>query len=104
GGAPPPPVTPAPSSPFEGTALEGQVRIIGDKATNSLIVMSSGRDFIAIKRVIKDLDQTRRQIFIEALILEVQLSKELNIGTSSHGGYPTDRGDLIIGGVQTPNL
>ena len=61
--------------------------------------MASGRDFVAIKRVIKDLDMARRQIFIEALILEVQLSKELNIGTSSHGGYPTDRGDLIIGGV-----
>ncbi len=99
--APAPP--PAPS-PLEGTALEGQVRIIGDKATNSLIVMSSGRDFIAIKKVIKDLDQKRRQIFIEAMILEVQLAKDLNIGTSSHGGYPTDRGDLIIGGVQTPNL
>jgi general secretion pathway protein D len=98
-----PPPQPSPS-PLDGTALEGQVRIIGDKATNSLIVMSSGRDFIAIKRVIKDLDQKRRQIFIEAMILEVQLSKDLSLGTSSHGGYPTDRGDLIIGGVQTPNL
>ena len=47
--------------------------MIGDKPTNSLIVMSSGRDFIAIKDVIRRLDQPRRQIFIEALILEVQL-------------------------------
>jgi general secretion pathway protein D len=92
------------TSPFDGTSLEGQVRVIGDKATNALIVMASGRDFVAIKRVIKDLDMARRQIFIEALILEVQLSKETSLGTSSHGGYPTDRGDLIIGGVQTPNL
>ncbi len=98
---PPPPPSP---SPLDGTALEGQVRIIGDKATNSLIVMSSGRDFLAIKKVVKDLDQKRRQIFIEAMILEVQLSKDLSLGTSSHGGYPTGRGDLIIGGVQTPNL
>nr|MBA2541823.1 type II secretion system protein GspD [Deltaproteobacteria bacterium] len=106
-GQPGRPAAPAPAptpQSLEGTALEGQVRIIGDKATNSLIVMSSGRDFIAIKRVIKDLDQKRRQIFIEALILEVQLSKDLNIGTSSHGGVPTSRGDLILGGVQTPNL
>ncbi len=102
-GAPAPQPTPSPS-PLEGTALEGQVRIIGDKATNSLIVMSSGRDFLAIKKVIKDLDQKRRQIFIEAMILEVQLSKDLSVGTSSHGGLPTSRGDLILGGVQTPNL
>jgi general secretion pathway protein D len=88
----------------DGTSLEGQVRVIGDKATNSLIIMASGRDFLAVREVIKRLDQARRQIFIEALILEVQLNKTLNIGTSSHGGYPTSRGDLIIGGVQTPDL
>jgi len=104
-GTPGQPGAPAAPSPItEGAALEGQVRIIGDKATNALIVMSSGRDFVAIKRVVKDLDQPRRQIFIEALILEVQLSKDLSIGTSSHGGLPTDRGDLLLGGVQTPNL
>jgi general secretion pathway protein D len=104
------PGAPAPGQPApignigDGTSLEGQVRVIGDKATNSLIIMASGRDFLAVREVIKRLDQARRQIFIEALILEVQISKTLNIGTSSHGGYPTSRGDLILGGVQTPDL
>jgi general secretion pathway protein D len=90
-----------------GAALEGQVRVIGDKPTNSLIVMSSGRDFIAIKDVVRRLDHPRRQVFIEALILEVQLAKELDVGSSSHGGLPVGSGDsnaLVIGGVQTPNL
>jgi general secretion pathway protein D len=87
-----------------GTSLEGQVRVIGDKPTNSLIVMSSGRDYVAIKDVIKRLDQPRRQIFIEALILEVNLSKDLSIGSSSHGGVPFNNGDLVLGGVQTPAL
>ena len=32
--------------------LEGPVRIIGDKPTNKLIVMSSGRDFLALREVI----------------------------------------------------
>ena len=36
-----------------GSSLEGQVRVIGDKPTNSLIVMSSGRDFIAVRDVIR---------------------------------------------------
>jgi general secretion pathway protein D len=88
-----------------GAALEGQVRVIGDKATNSLIVVSTGRDFLAIKDVIKRLDQPRRQVFIEAMILEVALSDETDIGTSSHGGVPTgDGSSLLLGGVQTPNL
>ncbi|MBA3502757.1 MAG: hypothetical protein H0T65_20515, partial [Deltaproteobacteria bacterium] len=104
-GAPGVPGQPAPIGNIgDGTSLEGQVRVIGDKATNSLILMASGRDFLAVREVIKRLDQARRQIFIEALILEVQISKSLNIGTSSHGGYPTSRGDLILGGVQTPDL
>ncbi|MDQ3338179.1 MAG: type II secretion system secretin GspD [Myxococcota bacterium] len=104
-GAPGVPGQPAPIGNIgDGTSLEGQVRVIGDKATNSLIIMASGRDFLAVREVIKRLDQARRQIFIEALILEVQISKTLNIGTSSHGGYPTSRGDLILGGVQTPDL
>ena len=54
--------------------------------------------------MIKRLAQARRQIVIEALILEVTISNTLNIGTTSHGGYPTSRGDLILGGVQTPDL
>jgi general secretion pathway protein D len=104
-GVPGGPVAPQPVSGIgDGTSLEGQVRVIGDKATNSLIIMASGRDFLAVREVVKRLDQARRQIFIEALILEVQISKTLNIGTSSHGGYPTGRGDLILGGVQTPDL
>jgi general secretion pathway protein D len=112
-GAPPgapglPAQGPAPAFGGEnlGAALEGQVRVIGDKPTNSLIVMSSGRDFIAIKDVVRRLDQPRRQVFIEALILEVQLAKELDLGTSSHGGAPLDDSGnaLVLGGVQTPNL
>jgi general secretion pathway protein D len=88
-----------------GASIEGQVRVIGDKPTNSLIVMSSGRDFIAIKDVVRRLDQPRRQVFIEALILEVQMAKEIDLGSSSHGGVPVnDSNAVVLGGVQTPNL
>ena len=98
--------TPTPGGGGElGAALEGQVRVTNDDPTNSLIVMSSGRDYLAIKDVIRRLDQPRRQIFIEALILEVTLNKELDLGTSSHGGLPVNNGGaLVLGGVQTSTL
>jgi general secretion pathway protein D len=105
--APGAPATPGqnPDAGSLGAALEGQVRVIGDKATNSLIVVSTGRDFLAIRDVIRRLDQPRKQVFIEAMILEIQLSDETDVGTSSHGGLPTPGGNsLLIGGVQTPSL
>src|SRR5262249_55883496 len=82
------PPTPTPGLDNLGASLEGQVRVIGDKPTNSLIVMSSGRDFIAIKDVVRRLDQPRKQVFIEAVILEVQIQKDTKLGSSSHGGLP----------------
>jgi general secretion pathway protein D len=104
-GAPAPAPAPAGGPGDLGAALEGQVRVVNDDPTNSLIVMSSGRDYLAIKDVIRRLDQPRRQIFIEALILEVGLDKELDLGTSSHGGLPVDNGSaLVLGGVQTSTL
>jgi general secretion pathway protein D len=103
GGAP----APAPAAPGPGdlgASLEGQVRVVNDDPTNSLIVMSSGRDYVAIKDVIHRLDQPRRQVFIEALIMEVQVNKELDLGTSSHGGAPLNNGNtLVLGGVQSAN-
>jgi general secretion pathway protein D len=105
GGRPIPAPTSQPAGGELGAALEGQVKVTNDDPTNSLIVMSSGRDYLAIKDVIRRLDQPRRQIFIEALILEVTLNKELDLGTSSHGGLPVNNGGaLVLGGVQTSTL
>jgi general secretion pathway protein D len=88
---------------ISGAALEGQVRVVGDKASNALLVTASGRDFFALKDIIRTLDQPRRQVYIEAAILEVQLGNETKIGTSSHGALPK-LGGVAVGGVQTPDL
>lgn len=98
--------TPAPSatSGLGSLKLEGPVRVISDTPTNKLIVMGSGRDFLAIREVIRELDVPRRQVYIEALILEVQLQNSTTLGTSAHGGLPGGNGSLLVGGVQAPNL
>jgi general secretion pathway protein D len=90
--------------PDIGATIEGQARVFGDKPTNSLVILSSGRDFVALKEVIKKLDVPRRQVFIEALVLEVQLSNDTTLGTSSHGGVPVLDGSLVLGGVQVGSL
>ncbi len=59
--------------------------MIADKATNKLIVMSSGRDYFALKNIIAELDEPRTQVYIEATILEVKLQNDLDFGVSEHG-------------------
>ncbi len=95
----PPPTDGSPAS------LEGQVHVVSDKMSNSLIVMSSGRDYLAIKDVIRQLDQPRRQVFIETVMLEVDIDSDLEGGVSAHGALPTSSGNaVVLGGVQTGTL
>ena len=89
-----------------GAAFEGQVKVTSDAPTNSLVVVASGRDFLALKEVIEQLDLARRQVFIEAVVMEVQLSNDLDVGTSFHAGAPDvdDNGGVLLGGVQHGNV
>jgi general secretion pathway protein D len=89
-----------------GEGLEGRAQVVADKPTNKLIVVSSGRDFIALKEVIRELDQPRRQVYIEALILEVNMSNDRSFGMSVHGGKSVGStgSTLALGGVQTGSV
>jgi general secretion pathway protein D len=88
------------------TLFEGEMQISADKATNSLVIVAQPRDFIALRKVIRKLDLPRRQVFIEAYIMEVSLNKSRKLGFAYHGGGTTD-GDpqsIIFGGVQHGGL
>jgi general secretion pathway protein D len=62
------------------TILEGTVTITADKATNSLIVVASPGDYETIKDVIQKLDIRRRQVYVEAAIIEMGLTKATELG------------------------
>jgi general secretion pathway protein D len=62
------------------TILEGTVTITADKATNSLIIVASPGDYETIKDVIQKLDIRRRQVYVEAAIIEMGLSKARELG------------------------
>jgi len=84
--------------------LHGAVHVIADRSTNKLLVTSSTRDFVALRDVIRELDQPRRQVYIEAMILEVDVSNGINFGASAHGGASGKDSGLGFGGVQLPQL
>jgi general secretion pathway protein D len=103
-GAPTPAVVPgrapgAPTPAGDATAelFSGEVKITADKAQNALLIQASGSDFIAIQRLIDKLDRARRQVFVEAVILEVTLRNDTQFGVGAHAAIPFDyKGDTGI--------
>ena len=87
-----------------GTTIDGKVRVIADKPTNSLIVLSTGRDFLALKEVIASLDQPRPQVYIEAMIVDVSVGDELRTDGSLHGATSAVDRALLVGGVHTSDF
>ena len=85
-------------------ALESKPSVIADVASNKLIVTASARDYLAIEDVLRQLDEPRREVYIEALILEVDVDDSLELGTSAHGTIPSSGGGVMVGGVQTGTL
>ena len=68
-----PGASPVRSSGGEGVRFEGNIKITADKPTNSLVVVASGSDFTALKLILRKLDIPRRQVYVEATIMEINV-------------------------------
>jgi general secretion pathway protein D len=100
--APPPgarTVAPPPAATGVVSAeLEGGVKVTPDKATNSLIIVASANDYETLLGVIKKLDIRRRQVYVEAVIMEITLDKSRDLGVEFRG--TAANGDsAVIGGT-----
>lgn len=60
--------------------LSKDISIVPDKATNSLIITAGRDDYNVLEGVIKQLDIPRPMVYIEALIMEVNVDKVFEIG------------------------
>ncbi len=94
----------APGVPgVQNSALSGAGNIVitPDKATNSLVIMASQADYQSLVSVIKKLDRQRKQVFVQALIVEATINDLRDIGAkwrliATKGGSP-----VAIGGIGT---
>ncbi len=88
----------APASPFEAA---GGINITADKASNALVVVASPADYQNLSQIIRQLDKRRKQVYVEAMIIEASMDKLRNLGvqwraTATKGGAP-----IAIGGIGT---
>jgi general secretion pathway protein D len=79
--------TKAPTAPTAGKTpvLSKDVSVVADKATNTLIITADRDDYRTIEGVIRQLDVPRPMVYIEALIMEVSVNKNFNIGVEWRG-------------------
>ncbi len=61
------------------------VTITADKPTNALIINSNPEDYEVIRGIIKQLDIKRKQVYVEALILELSMDATQRLGASLQG-------------------
>ena len=59
---------------------EGQIRLSADPATNSLVIQASKEAYETLIQVIEKLDIPRPQVLVEALIMEVDITNEFELG------------------------
>ena len=65
--------------------LEGDVQIVPDEVTNSLLVRATTADWAIIEEAIQALDLRPLQVVIEVVIAEVRRTGELNVGVGIFG-------------------
>ncbi len=80
--------------------LESQVRVSAEETTNSILVTSSDRDFAIVRDVIAKLDKPRRQVYIEAVVMDVDVERSTGVGVQYHGlGSLGSSGATLYGGM-----
>ncbi|OQX27865.1 MAG: type II secretion system protein GspD [Desulfobacteraceae bacterium IS3] len=84
----------------EAPIVSEGTNITADKATNSLIIMAEKDDYLVLEDVIKKLDIPRAMVYIECLIMEVNVNKDFNLGTewTAGGKVDYDNKDAYVGG------
>jgi general secretion pathway protein D len=88
-----------------GSLFEGTIGVTAYEPANALVITSSLHDYSALKRVIERLDAPRKQVFIEAVVMELGVERSSDLGFAFHGGagdFPTD-GSLSLFGFNAPS-
>lgn len=88
------------NQPKEGSA-EAQpiLSVTPDKATNSLVIVAPQSDYQNIIQVVKTLDKKRKQVFVEAMIVEASIDNLKDLGTKWRAMATHNEQPIAVGGV-----
>src|SRR5712691_10206253 len=97
--------TTASSSGGKNADFENPVSVTADPATNSLVVSAAPQDYETLRKVIDQLDIPRVQVFVQAIIVEVNVARSRDIGVTGFApgfghGSTLGVGSLNFGALQ----
>jgi general secretion pathway protein D len=75
----------APQQVGKTPVLSKDLNVVADKATNTLIITADRDDYRIIEEVIQKLDVPRPMVYIEALLMEVNVNKNFQVGVEWRG-------------------
>lgn len=85
-------VLPETALPTSSAAIfKNDVVIRADKNTNSLIITASKQDYERISSILAKIDIPRDQVFVETIIMEIDLNKTREIGVSAFNLIPGEK-------------
>jgi general secretion pathway protein D len=86
--------------------ITGDVTIMADKPTNSLVITADPEQYAVLEEIIRDLDSPRKQVYIEAAIMEVSDTKALSLGINWNLADTTGKllgnSDTVVFGGSNP--
>ncbi|MGX9726593.1 MAG: type II secretion system secretin GspD [Candidatus Electronema sp. VV] len=87
------------AAPILSAQLSTDIKITADPETNTLIIIASKEEYLVLEEVIKKLDIPRRMVYLEALIMEVSIDKQFEIGAEwgGLGSFHDETGTLGAG-------
>ena len=65
--------------------ISSSVSIVADKPSNSLVIIAEPKEFQTLMPIITSLDAPRKQVYVEAAIVEVSTDTSLNLGVNWQG-------------------
>lgn len=77
-------------------AFDSGIRITHDENTNSLVIIATPDQIQYVKQVIDKLDIRRKQVFVEAVVLELSSDEQYEFGLGAHMGNANDDGTVSI--------
>lgn len=88
----------------EGTneLFEGEVKVTAHESTNTLVTVASPNDYRSLLATINSLDTRKEQVYVEAVILDIQVNDNNDFGINLFGGLDPNWLGGSLGMVANP--